>query len=502
MGSSKYSIPYHSSEQFRNFFEGKPAETFANRIVCTIKEPTYSDNKVRVDYVVTRYQTATNFQTQEIFYEFPGPAQLNPALLYLLGYLSCNWAGLHCNYHYGRIDVEIVSKLRFGLSKVQKDAVDKFYQDFVWQNKAGNAWRGLATDSVDQKTLELRKSYLPTVPFKYVEFPYRDYADPARFKKVQSKNCILGMSFGKESLLTYALLQLEGKLSDIKLGMVNYADNDLIAFDKLKGFAELYPKLMPDFQREVEKETNHRPQVVKVRTNFYQQFNKEVAWDVINYFQQIYTVLLALTGANVVYLGDEFECSIKDVLAIKDEFDFVTASPVYTLDYHQHFLAHSKINSLFRLLKVECQVQSLVANLSEVQIQFLLDTLKPNWSKFQASCWFSNSKNRWCNDCSKCARIALVKERLGQPLPEGLLPFSKQSHKLQGPQIFATDIAAGNSKTDQLSLFIQDEASKSLLEGKPFSQIFRKCLEEETRPFMLGTSVRAKIEDLLIKGLK
>lgn len=450
--------------------------------------------------------------SQAIFYEFDTPKP-STKLLYLLAVLSANWMGMHCKQsqfeNYGGYNLSVArmhSYLEEDISSEDLGEIQAFAADFIWQNRLGNFWRFAATAKDPSLA---RTQYLPEYPYE----PYSlapGYPTELMLKKFTVRppsleaivdQSVLGMSFGKESLLTYAFFQRLGLQERLALGLITYVDNDKISYEKLQGYAEVYPALLERF--EAEQKLTHPK--AKVRTNFYQQFNKDVDWDVINYFQQIYTVLLAIASdRDYIILGDEYDCHIEDTLQMRREAldgkqleGWTTASPVYTLDYHQSPIAHAKMNCLFTKLGLKHRIVSLITNIGEYQVQGLLGKLAPELLQYQVSCWFSSNKQLWCNDCSKCSRVALLRDAHGQPRPDGLLPYEQQGKQILGPAMFATDSTKNckspvNDLLNKISEFMvashkQDPQSRRL----PAELQLNKLLTDRDHYLTMPTDVQA-----------
>ena len=476
-----YCLPNHTDS---SSFTAEPKAKYQRIQVTPRLSRTGLDCRLDVRVEANGTNTSDVF---DIFYEFKA-ANPHPNLVCLLAALSANWAGMHCVYSADMLSF----KETVGASHETVEHITRFWMDFVWQNRVGNLWRRVATAESPRPKVEFEE-YLPEAPYRsFTVEPDQDLIqqETISFGKLAdlANDCVLGLSFGKESLLSLAWL----KDGHPDLGLVEYADNHLIRYEKLQQYAGIYPDLLEKIQ--IEQQLGCK--TAKVRTNFYQQFNREVQWDVINYFQQIYTVLLALASSKTyIVLGDEYDCYIEDALIIDGQ-----SSKVFTLDYHQSNLAHAKMNRLFKLLDVPKRVTSLLTNLNEFQIQGLLAKMAPELLNYQASCWFSSNAKFWCNSCSKCSRISLMFDALKLPMPSGLKPPAEQAVVADGPSLFAVDVTANcQSPLRQISgdlarrLMANTESPVEIIRGT----VLASPIVDAEHPMRIPSDLLPKIQSAL-----
>jgi hypothetical protein len=178
--------------------------------------------------------------------------------------------------------------------------------------------------------------------------------------------------------------------------------------------------------------------------------------------------------------GDEYERTVAETAVMVDEEGDSETYPIYTYDYMQSSVWHAKLNHLFSLLDLKAKVGSVLYNLSEFQIQYLLAKLDPRLLKFQLSCWWSDAEDTWCNECSKCTRIAFMCGALNIPLPEGLKPFDP-ALATNGRACFAVtcgceaDPAAHGADISGIGPFLDQcyTAGVNKLKGDPFEPVDR-----------------------------
>jgi hypothetical protein len=225
--------------------------------------------------------------------------------------------------------------------------------------------------------------------FKKTKFSFLDknnqVIDP---KKIESKNtAVLAFSFGKDSLLTYALCR------------------------------ELGLKIIPIYVEEPlsEIENYHKKILAK---NFFKEFGQKIVilkneigslrepgkngwfgWELqLTQLGLVSLPLIFSNGAKYFFFANEQSCN--DKFLDKDGF---WCNPVY----EQSVEWMIKFREIIKNLGIEnLFVGSLVEPLHEIAIIKILHHRYPEIGKYQMSCGEIHKKeNRWCGNCSKCARI-------------------------------------------------------------------------------------------------
>ncbi len=242
----------------------------------------------------------------------------------------------------------------------------------------------------------------------------------ARFKNVNRNSwtrAIIPFSFGKDSLLTFALAQ--------ELGIKPY----------------------PVFFREPRQpyENRHKTRLAErffdefdVDVNFFplspgwlrQVEDKYWGWDLL---LTQYTLLLIpfIFGMRSRYLFWAHEQSCNETFMDKEGF---IVNPVY--EQSANWLLMS--NSTAKMLGCNAIFASLIEPIHELAIMKILHERYPEIGKYQLSCFGDEetAKNRrWCGVCSKCARMYIFMLALG--ISPKRVGFSENMLKRNKRQLFA-----------------------------------------------------------------
>ena len=235
-------------------------------------------------------------------------------------------------------------------------------------------------------------SYFQT-EYKGLHYPYSG----KKTKKSLKEKAILLFSFGKDSLLTYGLLD------------------------------ELGIAIVPIFIKEPQLvyENAHKR---KLAQKFYQKFLKEVpffplktgklrqekdfywGWDII--LSQYAFVLIPYYfyhQAKYLFFGNEQSCNF----FLKDPEGYFI-NPVF----EQSVPAMQFLQDIPKLFFINTHIGSLVEPIHEIFITYILHHRYPELGKFQMSCFSDETeskKKRWCGRCEKCARMYIFLKALGIP---------------------------------------------------------------------------------------
>lgn len=212
-------------------------------------------------------------------------------------------------------------------------------------------------------------------------------------KEKKFKTAVIPFSFGKESLLNYALCKELG----IKPILVNFIEpsNDFEHFHK-KGLI-----------RKFEKETKTKVWVVDYRPGIlrygkYWNLKTELGWGLQTSEYALLTLPFAFYfDADYIVLGNEQSCNDvfhnnEDILTYKAGYD----------QHHNWTPQQSLLVSLILGRKIE--VVSFLDPLYEIAITKILQQRYPEIGHFQMSCMADNKKAakvRWCQHCVKCGYI-------------------------------------------------------------------------------------------------
>jgi len=215
-----------------------------------------------------------------------------------------------------------------------------------------------------------------------------------KVKRVLKEKAILLFSFGKDSLLTYGLLE------------------------------ELGITVIPIFMREPQSafENAHKR---KLAERFYKKIDKEViffpvsvgrlrqstglfwGWDII--LSQYAFFLIPYYFAHqsrYLFFGNEQSCN------------FSTYDPSgYLLNpvFEQSVYAMQHLQDIPKQFFINTHIGSLVEPIHEIFITYILHRRYPELGRFQMSCFAEGNeakKRRWCGVCEKCARMYIFLKAL------------------------------------------------------------------------------------------
>jgi len=215
-----------------------------------------------------------------------------------------------------------------------------------------------------------------------------------KVKRALKKNAILLFSFGKDSLLTYGLLD--------ELGITT----------------------IPVFMREPQSafENAHKR---KLAERFYKKLDEEViffpvsvgrlrqssglywGWDII--LSQYAFMLIPYYFAyqsRYLFFGNEQSCNF----SVYDKSGYLL-NPVF----EQSVFAMQHLQDIPKQFFINTHIGSLVEPIHEIFITYILHHRYPEFGRFQMSCFAEGNeakKRRWCGVCEKCARIYIFLKAL------------------------------------------------------------------------------------------
>lgn len=213
------------------------------------------------------------------------------------------------------------------------------------------------------------------------------------FKHKNPKTAIVPFSFGKESLLNFALCR--------ELGVRPILVNFIEPANKFEYFHK--KKLIRQFEKEMKTKVytvNYQPGLL--RSGKHWGAKTELGWGLQTTEYALLSLPLAFYfKADYIILGNEQSCN--------DVFYNQEGVLTYKAAYDQHHYwtpQQSLLASLILGRKVE--VASFFDPLYEIAITKILHQRYPKIGKFQMSCMAENNqaaKNRWCQHCVKCGYI-------------------------------------------------------------------------------------------------
>lgn len=237
-------------------------------------------------------------------------------------------------------------------------------------------------------TSELLKQFYNN-NFKIKYKAIKDHYTGKKIKKSLKKSAIVLLSFGKESLLTFGLLE-ELDITPVPFFMKepqNIYENNI------------KKKLTLKFSQEIKTDVNFFPlSIGKLR----QSENLYWGWDIVlSQYVFILIPYLYYYQSKYLFIGNEQSCNF---FTTDPEGYFV--NPVF----EQSVAAMQLIQDIPRLFLIDTHVGSIVEPIHEIFITYILHHRYPDLGKFHTSCFSETpqaKKNRWCLHCEKCARIYL-----------------------------------------------------------------------------------------------
>jgi len=213
-----------------------------------------------------------------------------------------------------------------------------------------------------------------------------DFKDVPR----KQKTAIVPFSFGKESMLSFALCQELG----IRPILVNFIES-------VNDFEYLHKKqLIEDF----EKETGVRVYTIQyapsmLRYGRHWGLHTELGWGLqTTEYSFLCLPFVEYFEADYIILGNEQSCN--------DTYYDKEGTLTYKAGYDQHgdwATQQGLLTSMLAGRKVE--VISFMEPLYEIAITRILHARYPQYGKYQMSCMADTdkaAKNRWCQNCVKC----------------------------------------------------------------------------------------------------
>lgn len=214
--------------------------------------------------------------------------------------------------------------------------------------------------------------------------------DSVSFTPTKKIKPVIPFSFGKESLLTFAVCKNLGL--DPVLVSINEPSNKYEARHKAK--------LIPAFEKEFK---------TKIHTITYSPgwfrygrhwgYKTELGWGVqLTEYCMLLLPFLHKYKANAILIGNEHSCD--------DQSWDDSGLRMYEVGYDQHSHWIGQLGMLAStMLGRRVNIMSFVDPLGELAEMIILHTKFPNIGKYQLSCFAdtaSASGRRWCQNCFKC----------------------------------------------------------------------------------------------------
>ncbi|MFW9969496.1 MAG: hypothetical protein ACFFDF_04795 [Candidatus Odinarchaeota archaeon] len=261
-----------------------------------------------------------------------------------------------------------------------------FFQNFLKDIPSCTEVDGLNTDDIIHQFLNTEFHFNnPEITFpseKSVENPYK---------------ALIGMSFGKDSLLTYAIaneINLDPEIIYVVEQSLTYEEKHKI--DLAKRFKKEFNKDLHILTHETGKLRDY---------NYLNLPKSEFGWGLQNteYALEFIPFAYALNG-RYIFFGNEQTTAA----SYKDSSNRWLIYPAYD----QSHLWTIHINQITRMFSGHSVTTgSLIEPLMDMMIQRILVHRYPDIAKYQMSCFTENEFGRdyrWCHNCSVCAKMYLL----------------------------------------------------------------------------------------------
>lgn len=257
-------------------------------------------------------------------------------------------------------------------------------------------FKGLSLSLPSIALLQEKKEDRSTVSFlkRLFNIKYKFLSKKTILPKVRhgsdKKGVIIPFSFGKDSLLTLALCDELGlKTYPVYIGEPSYQYE-----------WSLKEELARDFQKEFDISVSF----LDNQFGFFRQGDGYVGWELqLTQYSLLVLPYIYAYNAGFIFFANEQSCN--DIIIDQDGF---SCNPVYEQS-HSWLLSNSVLASLVGGNSLT--IGSIIEPLYEIAIIKILHERYPEFAKYQSSCDPEDkdkeelSGRRWCENCSKCARI-------------------------------------------------------------------------------------------------
>lgn len=246
----------------------------------------------------------------------------------------------------------------------------------------------------DIKTSEILKKFY-NINFKTQFKALNSYYLGKKMKKRLKEKALLLFSFGKDSLLTYGLLN--------ELGIKTF----LFFIKEPQSISENFhkKKLAEKFYKKIGDYVNFFPlSIGRLR----QEKDLGWGWDIIlSQYAFILVPYYFYYQTKYLFFGNEQSCNF--YLSDKENY-FV--NPVF----EQSVSGMQLLQDIPQLFSIKTHIGSLIEPIHEIFVTYILHKRYPDIGQFQMSCFSEEKeakKRRWCGVCEKCARIYIFFKALG-----------------------------------------------------------------------------------------
>lgn len=376
--------------------------TYNSDILTSLEKSIFSSYKVKVRVAGSRVYSDITAQREDggepyvssLFFDFSHELNLNShktrVQVTLLGLFSSIFIANYTTFTENGLDFLVETE--YG-GIFEDHYVRSFWYDFVWQCKLSTFALGYSPNEPSKPDFAV----LPQGPFE--EYNSTQYSE--ELSGYHAKEVALCQSFGKEALLSWHLLKQHygEKAKSVKLlNCQGSLDEPLLFNSLISKLSDIEGKVLDGRSVLSNFLVDHQ----RLRGVKYERY----------YYLHIIALMAAIdTNCKLILFGNEYERNYVDVV-IADN----VPTNFYTYDYDQTQTVAGKLNHLFSMLNADVRIGSLVANLTELQIQYLLYKVAPELYTIQHSCWNATCEKQWCYDCSKCVWITYICDILELPV--------------------------------------------------------------------------------------
>ena len=239
--------------------------------------------------------------------------------------------------------------------------------------------------------------------FMSLDFRFRDYETKyPEARPALEERAVLNMSFGKDSLLTYAVARETGLPTSLVMSVENDSPREY--------------RQKEDIARRFSDEFGEEIAIVENNTGYIHRYEfwktPPMEWGYCHLINEYVLNTLPFAfhhGAKFILLGNEKECD--DFYIGREGY---RCYPVFDQS-SEWLLEMSKMATVLAGSKMH--VMSLIEPLHDLAIARILHTRYPEIAKYQMSCFpDENDYGRdhfWCGHCTKCARVYSYLKAIG-----------------------------------------------------------------------------------------
>ena len=351
-----------------------------------------------------------------------------------------------------------------------------FFQNFIKDIPSCTEVDELDTDEVIRKFLNTQ------IIFENPEIQY-----PSSIPVKDAHKALIGMSFGKDSLLTYAVADE----LDLDPEIVYIIEQSLTYEEKHK--KNLASKFKSEFGKELQILTH---ETGKLRDYVHLGMPKsEFGWGLQNteYTLELIPFAYALHAKYILFGNEQTTAA-----SYMDDSNKWTIYPAY--DQSHLWTVHlNQVSQAFSGRSV--LTGSLIEPLMDMMIQYMLAHRYPEIAKYQMSCFTENefgADYHWCHHCNVCAKMYLLCVGSGiDPraigLRENMLKKEfKEFYTLFGGKTSLTYLNTGIARDEQLFAFYcaaRKGVKADLIEIFKESELYQEAKEREDDLFKTFCSI-------------